>query len=50
MVKKHVIDTSESLWKRVLMYKLEKDFKDVNSAVLSLLEIGLKYAKGAKNA
>jgi hypothetical protein len=41
MPKKHMIDAPNNLWKRVKKFQIDKNLKNVNEAVLILLERGL---------
>ena len=42
MAKKMILDTDEELWKQVLKYKIDKEFKNNNQAVVDLIRRGLK--------
>ena len=47
MPKKLILDVSESLWKEVLKFKIDNDFKNNNEAVKALIKKGLSN-KGFK--
>lgn len=38
MVKKHTLDCSNELWKRMLLYKAVQGFKNVNEAMIDVLD------------
>ena len=42
MVKKLILDIDEQTWKEVLKYKIDKDLKNNNEAVIALIKKGLK--------
>lgn len=42
MVKKHILDCEPELWKKVHIFKLENNCKDVNEAVIKLIKKGLR--------
>lgn len=42
MAKKLILDCSEELWEKVLMYKIKQKCKNNNEAVAQLIEKGLK--------
>lgn len=41
MAKKLILDVDEELWKRVLKFKIDKDLKNNNEAVVELIKKGL---------
>ena len=45
MSKKLILDTDDEFWKKVLKYKIDKNLKNNNEAVLDLIEKGLKNEK-----
>lgn len=42
MVKKHILDVTDEIWKDVLTFKIRNSYKKNNDALLRLIEIGLK--------
>lgn len=42
MPKKLILDIDEETWKEVLKYKIDKDLKNNNEAVIKLVRKGLK--------
>ena len=44
MAKKLILDIDEDIWREVLKYKIDKDLKNNNEAVVKLIKIGLKAA------
>jgi hypothetical protein len=42
MSKKLILDVEEELWKEVLKYKIDHDFKNNNEAVISLIKKSLR--------
>jgi hypothetical protein len=40
--KKLILDIDEETWKEVLKYKIDKDIKNNNDAVVTLIKRGLK--------
>jgi len=42
MAKKLILDVDENTWKEVLKYKIDKDLKNNNDAVVELIKKGLK--------
>lgn len=42
MPKKLILDIDEETWKEVLKYKIDKDIKNNNDAVVTLIKRGLK--------
>lgn len=45
MSKKLILDTNDDFWKKVLKYKIDKNFKNNNEAVLDLIKKGLQNEK-----
>ena len=45
MAKKLILDVEEKLWKEVLKYRIDNNFKNNNEAVKNLIERGLKSKK-----
>jgi len=42
MPKKLILDVDEETWKEVLKYKIDREFKNNNQAVVNLIKKGLK--------
>lgn len=42
MAKKLILDVEEKLWKEVLKFKIDRNLKNNNEAVIKLIEKGLK--------
>lgn len=42
MAKKLILDIDEDTWKEVLKYKIDKNHKNNNAAVVELIKKGLK--------
>ena len=45
MAKKLILDVEGKLWKEVLKYRIDNNFKNNNEAVKNLIERGLKSKK-----
>lgn len=45
MVKKHIIDVKQEVWKNVLRYKIDHDMRNNNEAVVDLIKKGLRVRK-----
>jgi len=45
MARKLILDTDEEIWKKVLKYKIDHNFKNNNEAVLDLIKKGLENGK-----
>jgi len=43
MAKKLILDCEDELWKEVLKFKIDHDFRNNNEAVIELLKKGLKH-------
>jgi len=47
MAKKIILDCDEKLWKEVLKFRIDQNFKNNNQAVIKLIEKGLKFNKSS---
>lgn len=43
MVKKHILDTDNDLWKKVQLFRLTADQPNINTALIVLIERGLQF-------